>query len=46
MVDLATIGHEERSSELLKHTTLKSCVFGVLVDRARVVEVTPAVSLM
>jgi hypothetical protein len=34
----------ERSSKLLEHTTLTSCVFGVVVDGAGVVEVTPAVS--
>jgi hypothetical protein len=37
---------EERSSKLLKHAALASCVFGVLVDGARVIEVTPAVSSM
>jgi hypothetical protein len=34
----------ERSSKLLDHTALASHVFGVLVDGARVVEVTPVVS--
>jgi hypothetical protein len=43
-VDLAAMGHEERSSKLLGHTALASRVFGVLVDRTRVVNVTPVVS--
>jgi hypothetical protein len=37
---------EERSAELLKHTALSSCVFGVLMDGARVIKVTPAVPTM
>jgi hypothetical protein len=45
-IDLVAMSREKRSSELLKHTTLASHVFGVLVDRARVVEVTPAVPMM
>jgi hypothetical protein len=43
-VDLAVMSHEERSSELFDHMGLVSHVFEVLVDRARVVEVIPAVS--
>jgi hypothetical protein len=42
-VDLAAMSHGERSSKLLEHTALASRVFGVLVDGARVVEVTPVV---
>jgi hypothetical protein len=34
----------ERSTKLLEDTTLASCVFGILVDRAGLVEVTPAAS--
>jgi hypothetical protein len=43
-VDLAVMDREERLSELLEYTTLASHVFGVLVDRARIVEVTLVVS--
>jgi hypothetical protein len=43
-VDLAAMSYVEGSSELLEHATLASRVFGVLVDRTRVVEVSPAVS--
>jgi hypothetical protein len=43
MVDLAAMSREERSVKLLKHTALASRVVGVLVNRARVVEVTPTV---
>jgi hypothetical protein len=42
-VDLAAMSRGERSSKLLEHTALASRVFGVLVDGARVVEVTLAV---
>jgi hypothetical protein len=45
-VDLTAMSHGERSSKLLEHTTLTRCVFMVLVDGARVVEVTPAVSMI
>jgi hypothetical protein len=45
-VDLAAMRCEERSAKLLMHTALASCVFGVLVGGARVVEVTPAVPTM
>jgi hypothetical protein len=44
MVDLVAMVRNERSLELLEHTTLASCVFGLLVDRAKIVEVTLAVS--
>jgi hypothetical protein len=43
-MNLAVIRHEERSSKLLEYTALASRVFGALVDRTRVIEVTPAVS--
>jgi hypothetical protein len=43
-VGLEAMSREKRSSELLEHTALASRVFGVLVDRARVIVVTPAVS--
>jgi hypothetical protein len=33
----------ERSVKLLEHTALASRVFGVFMDGARVIEVTPAV---
>jgi hypothetical protein len=36
----------ERSAKLLVLTALASCVFGVLVDRTRIIEVTPAVPMM
>jgi hypothetical protein len=39
------MSYGERSSKLLDHTTLVSRVFGVLVDGARVVKVTPTVSM-
>jgi hypothetical protein len=42
-VDLATMSHGERSSKLLKYTALASRVFRILMDGARVVEMTPAV---
>jgi hypothetical protein len=45
-VDLAEMSREERSLKLLKHTTLASHVFGVLVDGARVIQVTPAAPTM
>jgi hypothetical protein len=45
-VDLAVMSCKERSAKLLKHMTLASCVFGVLLDGARVVEVTPTVPTM
>jgi hypothetical protein len=41
--DLAAMSCGERSSKLLEHTTLVSRVFGVLVDGAGVVEVSPVV---
>jgi hypothetical protein len=43
LVDLATMSRGERSSKLLKYTALASRVFRILVDGARVVEMTPAV---
>jgi hypothetical protein len=45
-VDLVVMSRGERSTKLLEHTALASRVFGVLVDRARVVEVTSAVPTM
>jgi hypothetical protein len=45
-VDLVAMSHDERSVKLLEHTALVSRVFGVLVDWARVVEMTSAVSTM
>jgi hypothetical protein len=45
-IDLVAMSRKERSSKLLKNAALASCVFGVLVDGARVIEVTPAVSSM
>jgi hypothetical protein len=38
------MGRSERSTKLLEDTTLASRVFGILVDRAGLVEVTPAAS--
>jgi hypothetical protein len=38
------MGRCERSTKLLEDTTLVSCVFGILVDRAVLVEVTLAAS--
>jgi hypothetical protein len=38
------MGRSERSTKLLEDTALASCVFGILVDRAGLVEVTPAAS--
>jgi hypothetical protein len=38
------MGRSERLTKLLEDTTLTSCVFGILVDRAGFVEVTPAAS--
>jgi hypothetical protein len=43
-VHLVTIGRSERSSKLLEDTALASRVFGILVDWARFVEVTPMAS--
>jgi hypothetical protein len=43
-VDLVVMSRGERSSKLLENTTLASYVFRVLVDGARVIEVTPTVS--
>jgi hypothetical protein len=37
---------EERSKKLFEHTTLVSRVFGVLVDRERVIDMTSADSTM
>jgi hypothetical protein len=31
-IDLAMMGCEERSTKLLEHTALASCVFGILMD--------------
>jgi hypothetical protein len=38
------MSRKERSSELFEHSALASHVFGVLMNRARVVEVIPVVS--
>jgi hypothetical protein len=43
-IDLVAMSCSERSVKLLDHTALARHVFGFLVDRARVVEVAPAVS--
>jgi hypothetical protein len=45
-VDLAAMSRDERSTKLLEHTALANRVFRVLVNRARVVEMTSAVSTM
>jgi hypothetical protein len=44
LVDLAVMSRGERSSKLLEHMALASRVFGVLVDGAGVIEVTPMVT--
>jgi hypothetical protein len=38
------MGRSKRSSKLLEDTALASSVFGILVDRAGLVEVTPVAS--
>jgi hypothetical protein len=43
-VDLAAMSRGERSSKLLEYRALPSCVFRILVDGSRIVEMTPAVS--
>jgi hypothetical protein len=43
VIKLVVVGRGERSMKLLKHTKSASRVFGVFVDGARVIEVTPAV---
>jgi N-acyl-D-aspartate/D-glutamate deacylase len=43
-IGLATMGRSQRSVKLLQHTTLVSRVFGVLVDRAGIIERTSVVS--
>jgi hypothetical protein len=43
-IDLAVMSRGERSAKLLEHATLASRVFRILMDGARVVKVTPAVS--
>jgi hypothetical protein len=43
-IDLVAMSCGEKSSKILEHTALASHVFGVLVDGASVVEVTPVVS--
>jgi hypothetical protein len=43
-IDLVMMGRGERSTKLLEHTALASCVFMVLMDGARVIEVAPVVS--
>jgi hypothetical protein len=44
LVQPEAVGRSKRSAKLLKDTTLVCGVFGVLVDRARLVEVIPAAS--
>jgi hypothetical protein len=39
-----TVSRGERSAKLLEHTALAHGVFGLLMDRARFVEVIPAAS--
>jgi hypothetical protein len=46
MVDLPAMSCEQRSTKLLEHMAPASRVFGVLVDGARVIEVTLAVLMM
>jgi hypothetical protein len=36
------MGRSKRLSKLLEDTALASCVLGILVDRAKFVEVTPS----
>jgi hypothetical protein len=43
-VYLAAMGRSERWTKLLEDTALARRVFGILVDRARFVEVAPAAS--
>jgi hypothetical protein len=45
-VDLTTMRREVRSMKLFEHTILASGVFGVLMDRERVIEMTSVVSMM
>jgi hypothetical protein len=40
------MSRDERSMKLLEHMTLAIRVFGVIVDRARVIKMTSAVSTM
>jgi hypothetical protein len=44
VVDMAAMSRYERSTKLLEHTALASHVFGIRVDKTRVVEMTSAVS--
>jgi hypothetical protein len=46
VAELAALSRCERSAKLLEHMALANRVFGVFVDGAMVVEVTPAVSTM
>jgi hypothetical protein len=46
MIDVSTMSRYQGSAKLLKHTALASRVFGVLVDRARVIKMTSVVSMM
>jgi hypothetical protein len=43
-VQVAAMGRSERSTKLLEDMALARYVFGILVDRAGFVEVTPATS--
>jgi hypothetical protein len=44
LVQLAVVGRSKRPAKLLEDTTLVCGVFGLLVDRARFVEVIPTAS--
>jgi hypothetical protein len=44
LVQLAAMGHSERSTKLLEDTALACHVFGILVDRAGFVEEAPTAS--
>jgi hypothetical protein len=44
LVQPAAVSHSKRPAKLFEDTALACSVFGVLVDRARLVEVIPASS--
>jgi hypothetical protein len=44
LVQPAAVGRSKRSAKLLVDTTLACGVFGLLMDRARFIEVIPAAS--
>jgi hypothetical protein len=44
LVQSAAVGRSKRSAKLLEDTELARCVFGLLMDRAGFVEMTPAAS--